>query len=128
MANKYSIASGIALAMNREGAELAFTYQNERLLKNLKPIAEQCNSDILLECDVSDDNSIAATFKQLSSKWKKFDGFVHSIGYAPADQLEGDFLKLLIVKDLRLLMILVHIVLQQWLKRLNQCSMKTLLF
>ena len=60
LANKYSIASGIALAMNREGAELAFTYQNERLLKNLKPIADECNSDILLECDVADDNSIAA--------------------------------------------------------------------
>ena len=93
LANKYSIASGIALAMNREGAELAFTYQNERLLKNLKPIAKECNSDILLECDVADDHSIASSFKKLSSKWKKFDGFVHSIGYAPADQLKGDFLE-----------------------------------
>jgi len=92
LANKYSIAAGIATAMHREGAELAFTYQNERLLKNLKPIADECNSDILLECDVSDDNSIANTFKQLSKKWQKFDGFVHSIAYAPADQLEGDFL------------------------------------
>ena len=93
LANKYSIAAGIATAMHREGAELAFTYQNERLLKNLKPIADECNSDILLECDVSDDNSIANTFKQLSKKWQKFDGFVHSIAYAPADQLEGDFLE-----------------------------------
>ncbi len=93
LANKYSIAAGIAKAMSREGAELAFTYQSDRLLKNLKPIADSCNSDILIECDVSDDDSIATTFKELSKKWKKFDGFVHSIGFAPADQLEGDFLE-----------------------------------
>ena len=93
LANKYSIAAGIATAMHREGAELAFTYQNERLLKNLKPIADECNSNILLECDVSNDDSITNTFKQLAKKWQKFDGFVHSIAYAPADQLEGDFLE-----------------------------------
>ena len=93
LANKYSIASGIALAMHREGAELAFTYQNERLLKNLKPIADKYNSEILLECDVSDDDSISSAFNQLSKKWTKFDGFVHSIGYAPSEQLEGDFVE-----------------------------------
>ena len=92
LANKYSIATGIAYAMHREGAELAFTYQNDRLLKNLKPIAEQCESDILIECDVSNDDSIKSSFKDLANKWENFDGFVHSIGYAPADQLEGDFL------------------------------------
>ena len=58
LANKYSIASGIAAAMHREGAELAFTYQNERLLKNLEPLAEEYGSDILIECDVSNDESI----------------------------------------------------------------------
>ena len=68
VANKFSIAAGIAYAMHREGAELAFTYQNERLLKNLKPIAEDCNSDILIECDVSDDDSIRASFSELSKK------------------------------------------------------------
>jgi len=72
LANKYSIASGIALAMHREGAELAFTYQNERLLKNLAPIADECNSNILLECDVADDHSIAASFKKLSSRDNEF--------------------------------------------------------
>ena len=55
LANKYSIASGIAAAMHREGAELAFTYQNERLLKNLKPLAESYGSSILIESDVSSD-------------------------------------------------------------------------
>ena len=91
LANKYSIAAGIAFAMHREGAELAFTYQNERLLKNLKPIAEACNSNILIECDVSSDESITKSFSELKKKWPNFDGFVHSIGYAPADQLEGNF-------------------------------------
>ena len=91
LANKYSIAAGIAFAMHREGAELAFTYQNERLLKNLKPITEACNSNILIECDVSSDESITKSFSELKEKWPNFDGFVHSIGYAPADQLEGNF-------------------------------------
>ena len=91
LANKYSIAAGIANSMHREGAELAFTYQNERLLRNLKPIAENCNSKILLECDVSNDQSIETAFDELSKIWPNFDGFVHSIGFAPADQLEGNF-------------------------------------
>ena len=91
LANKHSIAAGIAEAMHREGAELAFTYQSERLLKNLKPIADEYNSDILIECDVSCDESIQKSFKDLKKKWGNFDGFVHSIGFAPADQLEGNF-------------------------------------
>lgn len=91
VANKYSIAAGIANSMFREGAELAFTFQNERLLKNIKPIAEACGSDILVECDVSDDDSIKNAFSSLKKKWNTFDGLVHSIGYAPSDQLEGNF-------------------------------------
>lgn len=91
VANKYSIAAGIANSMFREGAELAFTFQNERLLKNIKPIAEACGSDILVECDVSDDDSIKNAFSSLKKKWNTFDGLVHSIGYAPTDQLEGNF-------------------------------------
>jgi enoyl-[acyl-carrier protein] reductase I len=91
MANKYSIAAGIAYAMRKEGAELAFTFQNERLLKNLKPIADDLETDILIKCDVSSDESIKETFNELKKVWPNFDGFVHSIGYAPADQLEGNF-------------------------------------
>ena len=91
VANKYSIAAGIANSMFREGAELAFTFQNERLLKNIKPIAEACGSDILVECDVSDDDSIKNAFSSIKKKWNTFDGLVHSIGYAPSDQLEGNF-------------------------------------
>ena len=91
LANKYSIAAGIASAMHREGAELAFTYQNERLLKNLEPIAKKMNSKILIECDVSCDTSIATSFNELNKYWPDFDGFVHSIGFAPSEQLEGNF-------------------------------------
>ena len=91
LANKYSIASGIAAAMHREGAELAFTYQNERLLKNLEPLAKEYGSKILIECDVSKDDSIEKSFQELRKHWNTFDGFVHSIGFAPADQLTGNF-------------------------------------
>lgn len=91
LANKYSIAAGIAAAMYREGAELAFTYQNERLLKNLAPLAKEYGSDILIECDVAKDESIELSFNELSKSWPKFDGLVHSIGFAPSDQLEGNF-------------------------------------
>ena len=62
LANKYSIAAGIAAAMYREGAQLAFTYQNERLLKNLEPLAKEYGSEILIECDVSSDESITNSF------------------------------------------------------------------
>ena len=91
LANKYSIANGIAAAMYREGAELAFAYQNDRLLKNLTSIAEDYNSNILIECDVSSDESIDKAFKELNKHWDSFDGLVHSIGFAPSDQLEGNF-------------------------------------
>ena len=91
LANKYSIANGIAAAMHREGAELAFAYQNERLLKNLTLIANEYNSNILIECDVSSDESIDNAFKDLNKHWENFDGLVHSIGFAPSDQLEGNF-------------------------------------
>ena len=94
VANKYSIATGIARSMHEQGAELAFAYQNERLLKNIKPIAEELGSEILIECDVSNDNSIDQAFKDLTNQWNKFDGLVHSIGFAPADQLEGSFVSL----------------------------------
>ena len=91
VANKFSIATGIAKAMHNNGAELAFAYQNERLLRNLKPIAERLDSNMLIECDVSSDRSIEQMFTKLRESWDSFDGFVHSIGFAPSDQLEGDF-------------------------------------
>ena len=61
------------------------------MLKNLTSIAEEYNSNILIECDVSSDESIDKAFKELNNHWDSFDGLVHSIGFAPSDQLEGNF-------------------------------------
>jgi enoyl-[acyl-carrier protein] reductase I len=91
LANKYSIAAGIAQAMTDQGAELAFTYQNERLKSNVEKIAQELGHSTLIECDVSSDESIANAFAELKKNWETFDGFVHSIGFAPANELEGNF-------------------------------------
>ena len=91
LANKRSIAAGIAKAMHSQGAELAFTYQSERLKKNVEKIAGELGSELLFECDVASDQSIDQMYTELSNHWKTFDGFVHSIGYAPANELEGNF-------------------------------------
>lgn len=91
LASKLSIAWGIAQAMHREGAELAFTYQNEKLKGRVEEFAAALGSNIVLPCDVAEDESIESLFTELAKVWPKFDGFVHSIGYAPADQLDGDY-------------------------------------
>ncbi len=91
LANKFSIATGIAKSMSRNGAELAFLYQNERLLKKIKPLAEDLGVETMVKCDVSSDDSIDKAFQEVKSRWGKIDGLVHSIGFAPTDQLEGDF-------------------------------------
>jgi len=92
VANKYSIALGVAKAMHRQGAELAFTFQSERLKENVEPIAKELGSDIVLPCEVADDASIDAMYALLAKRWDKFDILVHSIAYAPADQLKGRYL------------------------------------
>ena len=84
VASKLSIAYGIAQAMHREGAELAFTYQNEKLKGRVEEFAAALGSDIVLPCDVAEDESITALFTELEKVWPKFDGFVHkgsSVGY-----------------------------------------------
>ena len=91
IANKFSIAHGIAQSMSKNGAELAFAYQNERLLKKIKPIADDLGVKTLIECDVACDKSVEQTFSQLNDEWRALDGIVHSIGFAPSDQLDGDF-------------------------------------
>jgi enoyl-[acyl-carrier protein] reductase I len=92
VANKYSIALGVAKAMKAQGAELAFTYQSDRLKENVEPIAKELGSDIVLPCEVAEDASIAAMYELLAKRWDKFDILVHSIAYAPADQLKGRYL------------------------------------
>jgi enoyl-[acyl-carrier protein] reductase I len=87
-----SIAYGIAKAMHREGAELAFTYQNERFEERVAKMAADFDCKLIIPCDVQDDAEIAALFEKLGEHWDGLDGLVHSIAYAPSDALEGDFL------------------------------------
>lgn len=91
IASKLSIAYGIAQALHREGAELAFTYPNEKLKKRVEEFAAQFGSSLVFACDVADDTQIEQAFVELARHWDGLDGLVHSIGFAPADQLEGDF-------------------------------------
>ncbi len=93
VASKLSIASGIAAAMHREGAELAFTYQNEKLKKRVVGFAEDWGSseELCFPCDVANDEDITTVFTELGKKWDGLDCIVHSVGFAPGDQLDGDF-------------------------------------
>lgn len=93
VASKLSIASGIAEAMHREGAELAFTYQNEKLKGRVEGFAEQWGSsaELCFPCDVTSDEDIASVFAGLAKKWDGLDCIVHSVGFAPGDQLDGNF-------------------------------------
>jgi enoyl-[acyl-carrier protein] reductase I len=91
IASKLSIAYGIASAMHREGAELAFTYQNEKLKGRVEEFAAHFGSSLVFPCDVADDAEVAAVFSSLGAHWDGLDGLVHSVAFAPGDQLEGDF-------------------------------------
>jgi enoyl-[acyl-carrier protein] reductase I len=87
-----SIAYGIARACHREGAELAFSYQGERFKDRITDFAAEFGSKQIYDCDVSDDAQIERLFTQLGQDWPEFDGFVHSIGFAPKESITGDFL------------------------------------
>ncbi len=87
-----SIAAGIAECMHREGAELAFTYQNEKFKERVGNLAAEWGSDFIIPLDVSEDSQIATAFEELQKRWDGFDILVHSVAFAPADQLEGDYL------------------------------------
>ena len=91
IASKLSIAYGIAAALHREGAELAFTYPNEKLKKRVDDFAAQFGSNLVFPCDVAVDAEIDNTFVELAKHWDGLDGVVHSIGFAPAHTLDGDF-------------------------------------
>ena len=93
VASPRSIASGIAHAMAREGAELAFTYQNEKLKSRVEKIAEECgaNPALVFPCDVSSDDEINSVFESLGQHWDGLDTIVHSVAFAPREQLQGGF-------------------------------------
>jgi enoyl-[acyl-carrier protein] reductase I len=88
-----SIAYGIARACHREGAELAFSYQGERFKDRISEFAAEFDSKLVYDCDVTSDEQMQALFNQLGEVWPEFDGFVHSIGFAPREAIAGDFLE-----------------------------------
>ena len=91
VASNRSIAWGCAEAMHRQGAEIALTYQNDKLKSRVEEMAHQCGSDIVLPLDVAQDADIEALFKSLGERWDGLDGIVHAIAFAPREQLEGDY-------------------------------------
>lgn len=93
VASKRSIAWGIAQAMHSQGAELAFTYQNERLEPRVRELATQVDSDFLMPLDVASDDQIAAVADSVAQRWGHIDIVVHAVAYAPRDHLEGDYLE-----------------------------------
>jgi enoyl-[acyl-carrier protein] reductase I len=93
VANKNSIAWAIAQQLAAQGAEIAFTYQGEKLLRRLKPLAEGIDMDTMLDCDVTNDDQMDAAFSALESKWGKIDFLVHAIAFAGKDQLAGNFVE-----------------------------------
>jgi enoyl-[acyl-carrier protein] reductase I len=92
MMSNRSIAYGIAKAMHREGAILAFTYQNERFEERIRKLAAEFDSELAFPLDVTDDAQIEGLFTALRQHWDGLDGLVHSIAYAPTEALDGDFL------------------------------------
>lgn len=92
VASQRSIANGIAEAMRREGAELAFTYQNDKLKSRVEEAAAEYGSSIVLPLDVADDAQIATVFAELGKHWDGLDILVHSVGFAPRETLDGGFL------------------------------------
>ena len=91
VANDRSIAWGIADAIAKQGAKIAFTYQGEALQKRVTPLAESVGSDIVIPCDVSSDEAIDNTFNLLKEKWNSIDFLVHAIAYSDKEELKGEY-------------------------------------
>jgi enoyl-[acyl-carrier protein] reductase I len=92
VASNRSIAYGIAEAMAREGAEIALTYQNDKLRERVEKLAGELGAGIVLPCDVASDEEIDTLFAELGKRWDGLDCIVHSVAYAPREALEGDYL------------------------------------
>ena len=93
VANKRSIAWAIAQALSREGMRLAFTYQGERLKENVAELAASLPGSIIIPCDVSVDSDIEAVFGEVETQFGRLDGLLHSVAFAPREDLEGEFVK-----------------------------------
>ena len=92
VANERSIAWGIAKMAADHGAELAFTYQGEALLKRLSPLAQSVNSEMVMQCDVTDEYSLETVFNKIRENWGKIDFVVHAIAYSDKDELKGEYI------------------------------------
>ena len=86
-----SIAYGIARACHTQGAELAFTFQNDRFRDRVAEMAAEFGSSLVFPCDVADDAQIGALFESLGARWDGLDGRVHALAYAPREAISGDF-------------------------------------
>ncbi len=93
VANKRSIAYGIATQLKKAGCELAFTYAGEALKKRVLPIAEELEGKFTVECDVSKDEDIKAVADKVKKEWSSFDYLVHSVAYAPQEELKNKFIE-----------------------------------
>ena len=91
VANERSIAWGIAAAAAAQGAELAFTFQGDALRKRVEPLAASVNSDMVMECDVTDDASMDSVFAELEAKWGKIDFILHAIAFSDKEELKGKY-------------------------------------
>jgi enoyl-[acyl-carrier protein] reductase I len=91
LANDKSIAWGIAKACDDAGAEMCFSYQGEALKKRVAPLAAQCGSDFLVECDVTDMDSVDSVFAEIEKRWGKIDFLVHAIGFSDKAELRGRY-------------------------------------
>ena len=89
LANERSLAWGIAKALRAQGAELAFTYQGDSLLRRVKPLADEVGSDFLIDCDVSDMAALDQTFATVAERWPTIDFLVHAIGFSDKNELRG---------------------------------------
>lgn len=92
LASNRSIAYGIAKALHAQGAELAFTYQTEKLQSRVEKMAAEFDSELVFPCDVAHDEAIKNVFSDLQKSWDTLDILIHSVAFAPADQISGDFL------------------------------------
>jgi len=102
VASPRSIAWGIAEAMREQGAELAYTYQNEKLLSRVEKIAAETDSNIVIPCDVASDEDIDNVYVELKKHWDSYDILVHSVGFAPREQLEGDYMDVITREGFRI--------------------------
>ena len=91
IANDHSIAWGIAKQLHASGAQLAITYQNNTLLKRVKPLADKVNSDILVECDVNNEDHLQNTFTQIKKGFGKIDFIIHAVAYSDKNELNGRY-------------------------------------